>query len=84
MLLRIQGFLGCDAGLRSSGMRCYVTVLVFRNTLQECDALVPEGFLESLKKKASHSFETLRNTNPATQHHIQVDLGSTTAFFLRS
>jgi len=43
-----------------------------------------EGFLETLKKKAPHSFETLGNTNPATQNHIQEDLGSTTAFFLRS
>jgi len=44
MLLRIQGFLGCDAGSRSSSMRRYVTMLVFRNILQECDALISNSW----------------------------------------
>lgn len=42
------------------------------------------GFLETVKKGAPHSFETLGNTNPSTQHHIQEVLGPTIAFFLRS
>jgi len=45
VLLRIQGFLGCDAVSRSSGMRHYVTVLVFRNTLKECDVLISNSWM---------------------------------------
>jgi hypothetical protein len=39
-VIKDSRFPGCDAVSTSSGIRCYVTMLVFHNTLQECGVFI--------------------------------------------